>query len=106
MDTYAWTISGNATISGPANGQTVAVIANGTCGTFTLNLTSTIGTGNTSCSRDITISDAIAPVISALPAPSTIDCNVAPTWATPTVTDNCNLTPTLNFADATTPGTC
>jgi hypothetical protein len=37
--TYAWTISGNGTISGPANGQSVSVTA-GTPGTYTLTVQS------------------------------------------------------------------
>ncbi|THU30206.1 hypothetical protein FAM09_30355, partial [Niastella caeni] len=39
MSTYSWSISGNATISGATNGQTVSVLTNNSCGSFTLNLT-------------------------------------------------------------------
>src|SRR5206468_10818304 len=57
-------------------------------------------------SQIITVEDNTAPVISALPAPTTIECPATPSFATPTATDACGGTVTLNFADETTPGTC
>ncbi len=48
MSTYSWSISGNATISGATNGQTVSVLANNSCGSFTLTLTITDANGCTS----------------------------------------------------------
>src|SRR5204862_3341187 len=47
-----------------------------------------------------------APTISALPAPSTIECPATPSFTTPTATDACDASPTLTFADVTTPGSC
>jgi hypothetical protein len=45
-------------------------------------------------------------MISALPAPTTIECDVTPTWDTPTATDNCDPAPVLTFNDVTTAGSC
>src|SRR3989475_7850550 len=50
--------------------------------------------------------DTASPVISALPAPTTIECTATPSFATPTATDACDASPTLTFADVTTAGSC
>src|SRR5439155_8114097 len=57
-------------------------------------------------SQVITVIDTTVPVISALPAPSTIECPATPSFTTPTATDACDASPTLTFADVTTPGSC
>ncbi len=68
--------------------------------------TATDACGNTStASQTITVTDTVAPVIAALPAPSTINCPAQPEFAVATATDNCGST-FLTFADVTTPGAC
>src|SRR5439155_12301298 len=54
----------------------------------------------------ITVADTTAPNLTALPAPSTIECPATPSFTTPTATDACDASPTLSFADVTTPGAC
>lgn len=55
LASYAWTISGNGTISGPANGPQVTVNA-GAPGSFTLSLTVTNSAGCTAdCSLEVTV---------------------------------------------------
>src|SRR5262249_41674466 len=54
----------------------------------------------------ITVVDTTAPVLGSLPAPSTVECPAAPSFTTPTVSDACDASPTLTFADATTAGSC
>src|SRR5213592_549402 len=61
---------------------------------------------SSTASQTITVEDKTAPVISALPAPTTIECPATPSFTTPTVTDACGGTVTLAFADVTTPGSC
>ena len=95
----------------------------GTIGTFTLSYidaatgtcpiiitrTYTVATicGNVTAQQTITISDTVAPVISSLPAASTVSCTSgALSFATPTATDNCGGVVTLTSADVTTPGAC
>ena len=64
MSTYDWSISGNATIPGATNGQTVSVLANNTCGSFTLALTITNANGCTStCSQIFDVKDTLAPAV-------------------------------------------
>jgi hypothetical protein len=71
MSTYDWSISGDATIVGAANGQTVSVLANNICGSFTLTLTITNANGCTStCNQTFDIRDTEAPVIN---CPGTFD---------------------------------
>src|SRR5207247_2080099 len=69
--------------------------------------TATDHCGNSStASQTIHVVDTTAPSISALPGPTTIQCPATPSFATPTATDACDPSPTLTFADVTTPGTC
>ena len=74
MDDYAWSISGNGTISGVSNAATVKVIAGGGCGaTFTLSLAVTKGICSSSGSTDVLVVDTTPPTITA-PADRTLDC--------------------------------
>src|SRR5437867_3782929 len=58
------------------------------------------------CTNTTPVVDTTAPVISTLPGPTTIECPATPSFATPTATDACDPSPTLTFADVTTPGSC
>ncbi|RYY81935.1 MAG: gliding motility-associated C-terminal domain-containing protein, partial [Chitinophagaceae bacterium] len=60
-----------------------------------------------SVSQTITVSDTIPPVLSTLPDVTTVSCtDGAPSFATPTATDNCGGPVTLTSQKFTTPGTC
>jgi HYR domain-containing protein len=61
---------------------------------------------NSTASQMITVVDTHAPSLSALPGPTTIECPATPSFATPTVSDACDPSPTLTFADVTTLGSC
>ena len=88
----------------------VDVTIPGTCPqefTVTRTWTATDSCGNSSsASQTISVTDNTAPVISALPASSSVECPATPAFATPTATDACDAAPTLTFLDVTTPGTC
>ncbi|MFV5702153.1 T9SS type A sorting domain-containing protein, partial [Flavobacterium sp. XS2P12] len=69
--------------------------------------TATDDCGNTStATQTINVQDITAPVIAALPAPSTINCPALPAFAQATATDTCDASVTLTFNDVTTPGNC
>src|SRR4029077_9178956 len=69
--------------------------------------TATDACGNSStASQRINVQDITAPVIAALPAPSTINCPATPLFAVATATDDCGSAFTLTSADMTTPGAC
>ncbi|MFH1220889.1 MAG: hypothetical protein V1694_10605, partial [Candidatus Eisenbacteria bacterium] len=110
MASYLWSISGNGSIVGPANGQCVQVLAGSNCAE-SYNLT--LRTGNASgCSgvgqKSVTVNDTGAPVITC-PANITIQCteSIEPgRTGTATATDNCDATPTITNSDVTTAGSC
>src|SRR6185436_18227616 len=52
------------------------------------------------------VQDNTAPVIAALPAPSTINCPATPVFAVAAATDACGSAFTLTFADVKTDGAC
>ncbi|MFL5745281.1 MAG: hypothetical protein ACJ751_11475, partial [Niastella sp.] len=89
--TYSWTISGGATISGSATGQTVTVNANNTCGTYTLTLVTTLNAcSSTPCTQIVNVVDNTAPVATA-PATQSFQCLAdVPAPGTLTATDNCS----------------
>src|SRR6185436_14344948 len=86
------------------------VRTNGACAgsySVTRTWTATDACGNSStASQTINVVDTTAPVIAALPAPSTINCPATPVFAVPTATDACGSTFTLTFADVKTDGAC
>ena len=86
------------------------VTTNGTCaGSYSVTRTWTAkdACGNSStASQTINVTDTVAPVIAALPAPSTISCPATPIFAVATATDACGSVFTLTSADVTTNGTC
>ena len=79
---------------------------NGT-GTITRTWTATDNCGNTtSAVQIITITDDVAPEIANVPADETVECDAIPVVATPTVTDDCDATPTLDVEEVRTDGAC
>ena len=109
LSAYSWSITGKGTISGSSTGQTVSVLARGTCGTYTLNLTTTLNGCTSTCSRMFTIYDTTRPVIT-VAASSSIGCNpsasaILAAFGTGTVTDNCTTGLTATFTDGAEQGT-
>ncbi|NUY79707.1 gliding motility-associated C-terminal domain-containing protein [Flavobacterium sp. MAH-1] len=82
----------------------------GNCGgsyTITRTWTATDLCGNVATATQVyNVVDTTAPVISQLPAATTIDCPATPSWTTPTATDTCGGNVTLTSNDVTTPGSC
>ena len=74
-------------------------------GIHTFTVTDSVGC-TTSINVTILDGDSIPPVISQLPAETTIECSVTPVFAIPTVTDNVTVSPSLTYSDVTTPGVC
>lgn len=99
------------TASDACSGTTVAipftdetVTSCGNARTVTRKWTATDGCNNTAtASQTITVRDNVAPVISGVGGPSTIDCPASPSFSSPTASDACsNSTATITFSDATT----
>ncbi len=54
----------------------------------------------------IQVSDVLAPVFSNVPADIQVNCGSIPAVLSPTITDNCDNTPSLVFTETIIPGTC
>jgi hypothetical protein len=105
--TYLWTItSGSATISGSNTGQTVNVIANATCGSYTLSLkiTRTADNGMSTCTKTVSVVDETAPTVTVCPPSAPIQCPATPAFGTPTFSDNCDTNLTVTFSNSSTAG--
>ncbi|WP_338648446.1 gliding motility-associated C-terminal domain-containing protein [Flavobacterium sp. KS-LB2] len=109
---YSWSISGNGTIVGNSNSQSVSVTAGSGCNeTFLLTLVITDANGCIStCTKTITVIDNTAPVVTTTAGSlnQTLQCNntadiTAALALSPAATDNCTLAPTKNLvSDVTT----
>jgi len=91
MTTYAWSISGNGTITSALDAPTVTVLAGTNCNsTFTLTLIVTNSDGcNSTTTKEVNVNDTQLPVISTTATGSYLECN--PTVIAPVFTglDNC-----------------
>ncbi|MDQ3142113.1 MAG: hypothetical protein M3Q56_07690, partial [Bacteroidota bacterium] len=74
--------------------------------TRTWNATDDCGNVSFNCSQSITVEDTTRPVITC-PVDTTIQCPATPVFGTPTATDLCDATPTINTVSTDSiPGTC
>ncbi|MBC8096123.1 MAG: HYR domain-containing protein [Akkermansiaceae bacterium] len=92
---------------GTATIAIVNTVTNGTACNLTIVRTweATDGCSNKSvCSQTITVRDTTPPQIAC--PPNIVTTNSAPATGTPTVTDNCDTTPTITFTDVVTPQPC
>ncbi|MBK8923534.1 MAG: hypothetical protein IPM81_18880 [Saprospirales bacterium] len=106
---YAWSISGAGSISGPDNQQCVTVTAHADCNS---NYTLSLFVGNafcgSICSRSVTVQDITPPAITC-PGDVTVSCaSEAPAVNTAAVTtsDNCGATPAVTHAGDIPSGAC
>jgi hypothetical protein len=92
LSSYAWSIvSGNATIVGSTEIQSVSVTAGSPCGEFVLQLITTGVNGCTStCTKTLTISDIDKPIIATTAVSGDLGCNA--TFEVPvfTLTEACS----------------
>ncbi len=72
-------------------------------------VTLTVSTGawpEVTSTASVTITDTIPPVLDGVPADVTVECASIPEPATVTATDNCDSSPTLNYIESRTDGSC
>jgi hypothetical protein len=103
MSIYAWSISGNGSLTGPANQPTVSVTAGSACGTpFTLSLAVTNASGcGTVCTQSVQVIDTTPPQIT---CPANIIAPESPRdsggavvfYPAPVVTDDCDPAPVVS----------
>ncbi|MBN2508571.1 MAG: hypothetical protein JXQ71_17980, partial [Verrucomicrobia bacterium] len=108
MDAYAWSISGNGSISGGANEPLVTVTAGNTCNApFTLSLTVIANGCANSYSRAVLVNDTTPPQLTA-PPDAILECPAdtgTHSTGVAVATDTCGPV-TLSWVDATAPGGC
>lgn len=72
-----------------------------------VTLTITDNQGNRgSCAAIVTVMDKMAPILQAVPADITVECNAVLKPASVTATDNCDKDMTVNFNEVRTDGAC
>lgn len=103
MSSYAWTISGNGSISGASNAQLISVNAGLLCDeTFLLTLMTTDANGcNAICQEEILVEDINPPAITC-PASVNVQADPQQGYATinlsaPLATDNCSSADSLSY---------
>jgi hypothetical protein len=111
--TYEWTITGNGSISGSSTGQTVTVVADASCGSYTLTLVTTLNGCSVTCSQTYSITDTTAPVWTTASGAlnRTLECTDAAGIANaqtlaPVAADLCNLITYEKTTGNFSPGNC
>jgi uncharacterized repeat protein (TIGR01451 family) len=93
---YSWSISGNGSISGPANGRCVQVIAGSTCNMpYTLSLCASDGQGNVSWCEQVVMVDETEPPIITCAADKEVACGAPIDFDDPTAVDNFDPDPVI-----------
>ncbi len=80
----------------------VTVSGLGDCRVINRTWDATTAGGTATCLQVITVEDNSNPSLFGVPADVTVDCNSIPIQATPTSTDNCDLSPTIGFSEMDT----
>jgi hypothetical protein len=111
LASYSWTISGNGSISGLTNLQTVTVVAGATCNadfTLSLNVANNNNCPN-SCSSDVMVQNTVAPSITSMPQDVTVQCAGAIPLANDAAiaaTSNCGGSVAIAHSDQVINGSC
>jgi len=109
MTGYAWSITGNGSLTGPTNAQTVNATAGNFCGTnFTVVLNVVSNNCSSQCSTDVAVSDTTQPII-VCPPDRVLECTVPPTTnntGVATATDACSGIASITFLDASDVTNC
>ncbi len=101
MSSYSWSVTGNGSISGPTNQQSVSILAGSVCGdTFSLVLNVTSNLCSSTCSQTVTVEDHTPPTITCAPNKS-VECTSAWSFDPPTATDACGSV-TITILDTVT----
>ena len=107
---YSWSVTGDGSIVGPTNGQTVTISSTSTCnGSFTVSVTATTAAAcNSTCSKGVTVVDSTPPSIGC-PGPVGVQCfsQVPPAdIGSVTASDNCGgLVTITHVGDSASSGT-
>ncbi|MBO9732405.1 MAG: hypothetical protein J7623_27435 [Chitinophaga sp.] len=109
VGSYSWSISGDGSITGALNKDTVTVLAGNTCGSYRLLLITTTPDGKVkdTCQRVLYVKDTIAPVLSGSAPNTSISCSKdLPPAPVITATDNCQPNMKVQMSQQKTDSTC
>lgn len=109
IGSYKWSITGNGSITGATNKDTVTVMAGSVCGAYTLQLITTTPDGKVTntCEHTFYAKDTIAPVLSGAAADATVSCaKDLPPAPVITASDNCLANVQVQMKQYTTDSTC
>ncbi|MGZ5528506.1 MAG: beta strand repeat-containing protein, partial [Limisphaerales bacterium] len=110
MSSYAWSVTGAATIGGAANAQSVSVVAAAGCNTnFSVSLNVTSNGCLSACSTNVNVIDTTAPAITSVPADATVSCvNAIPAANDGAVvaSDDCSSVTVTHLSDSVTSSNC
>jgi uncharacterized repeat protein (TIGR01451 family) len=110
MDSWAWSVTGDATIPGGTTSQTVDVEAAGVCpGSYELQLDVVDGGVPSTCYYTVSVIDNEAPVITDCPGPVSVECYGEipdPDIGAVLATDNCGDVIRTHLGDTSDGGSC
>jgi hypothetical protein len=104
MDSYFWSVSGEASINGAADQATVSITTSAACeGTYTLSLSAASGGCDTDCDVTATLKDGTSPGIECSSvADRTVECSESTEpdiLGFPIVSDECDDAPVVSYID-------
>lgn len=100
MASYLWSVSGDASIVGENNLQTVTIATDAVCaGSFTLSLEISNGDCSSSDSIIVVVDDTEKPVLVGVPGNTSAPCDAIPAAPSVTATDNCDSDVSIEFSE-------
>ncbi|HEY1164564.1 MAG TPA: hypothetical protein VGE90_05335 [Chitinophaga sp.] len=109
VGSYLWSVTGDASIVGPADRDSVVIKADNRCGSYTIKVVVTTPDGKVkdSCFKAVQIKDEIKPILHGTANDANVTCakNV-PAAPAITATDNCQPEIRVKFSQVTEDSTC
>ncbi|HEY0611576.1 MAG TPA: hypothetical protein VGD35_18020, partial [Chitinophaga sp.] len=109
VGSYLWSVTGDGSIVGPTDRDSVVIKADNKCGSFTIKLIVTTPDGKVkdSCFKTVQIKDEIKPILHGTANDANVTCaKDVPAAPAITATDNCQTEIEVKFSQVTEDSTC
>jgi len=109
VGSYLWSVTGDASIVGPVDRDSVVIKADNKCGSYTIKVVVTTPDGKVkdSCFKTVQIKDEIKPILHGTANDADVTCaKDVPAAPSITATDNCQAEIEVKFAQTTEDSTC